>query len=424
MADYSTPFATTGAKRLPSAEEISTGFPTGALDKALFNGLFFRLQSEINEVIKDAGLTPNNTVDTWLRDAIRKLINDAIESLPGGADDTVLTNEQVQDIIGGILRGAGVVYNDAANTITINGTTIAFASGVETQTGTVADKAVTPASLSSRTATTTRTGLIELATDAEVKTGTDAVRAITPKTAKDNYIPRRIDGISGAVDEGSIDYIPFDKKGLNFVARVSSSVGAIEFEMPQMVSTPNTMMSFDIELLEFSPARKEIYKITAYATAGWSSSATDAYVTGNGQKLPVHFRYDAATERHYVYIGNLDTNMSHPAVMVKNISLRFQNAEEVTWNDGINVSLVTAFKGALTKTVDTNPTASGAEPLDVTGAIGTTSYVTTPNAVGASTRTNLEGVTPSTWTRVYALQVDDANNGTTNTYLNVYRRTA
>lgn len=84
MADYSTPFATTGGKRLPSAEEISTGFPTGPLDKALFNGLFFRLQSEINEVIVDAGLTPTNDVDTWLRDAIRKLIVDANSSTDNG----------------------------------------------------------------------------------------------------------------------------------------------------------------------------------------------------------------------------------------------------------------------------------------------------------------------------------------------------
>ncbi len=54
------------------------------------------------------------------------------------------------------------------------------ASDAETQTGTDAAKYVTPAGLSSRTATTSRTGLVEMATDAETITGTDPSLAVSP----------------------------------------------------------------------------------------------------------------------------------------------------------------------------------------------------------------------------------------------------
>lgn len=49
-------------------------------------------------------------------------------------------------------------------------------------TPTVTDKAVTPATLAARTATTTRAGLVEKATQAEVDAGTDTDRYVTPET--------------------------------------------------------------------------------------------------------------------------------------------------------------------------------------------------------------------------------------------------
>lgn len=57
---------------------------------------------------------------------------------------------------------------------------IQLATDAEVQTGTDVNKAVTPSSLSARTATETRTGVVELATNAETVTGTDNVRAVTP----------------------------------------------------------------------------------------------------------------------------------------------------------------------------------------------------------------------------------------------------
>ena len=57
---------------------------------------------------------------------------------------------------------------------------VELATDAEAQAGTDTARAITPANLSSRTATETRTGVIELATDAEVQTATDTSRAITP----------------------------------------------------------------------------------------------------------------------------------------------------------------------------------------------------------------------------------------------------
>lgn len=57
---------------------------------------------------------------------------------------------------------------------------VELATDAETQTGTDATRAVTPAGLASVVASTTLRGLVELATDAEAQAGTDTARAITP----------------------------------------------------------------------------------------------------------------------------------------------------------------------------------------------------------------------------------------------------
>lgn len=79
------------------------------------------------------------------------------------------------------------VNRDQATTTVLG--LVYLATNAETQTGTDANKAVTPAGLSSRTATETRTGLAEIATQAETDGGTDDARIVTPlklKTLLDN----------------------------------------------------------------------------------------------------------------------------------------------------------------------------------------------------------------------------------------------
>ena len=57
---------------------------------------------------------------------------------------------------------------------------VTLATSTEVNTGTDANKVVTPSTLSARTATETRTGLAEIATQAETDAGTDDTRFVTP----------------------------------------------------------------------------------------------------------------------------------------------------------------------------------------------------------------------------------------------------
>lgn len=82
-----------------------------------------------------------------------------------------------------------------------------FATNAETQAGTATDKAVTPASLASRTATESRTGLAEIASSSEADAGSDNTRIMTParvKSVLDKRLPARgkVTGI-GSVSNGS-----------------------------------------------------------------------------------------------------------------------------------------------------------------------------------------------------------------------------
>ena len=62
---------------------------------------------------------------------------------------------------------------------------VELATNTETQTGTDANRAVTPAGLASVTATETRAGLVEIATTAEAQALTDDTTALTPKKLGD-----------------------------------------------------------------------------------------------------------------------------------------------------------------------------------------------------------------------------------------------
>ena len=84
---------------------------------------------------------------------------------------------------------AKTVYADSLNyTIpdasdTVKGI-VELATDAEVNTGIDTDRAVTPAGLAQRAATTAMAGIVELATDAEAITGIDAVRAVTPAALK------------------------------------------------------------------------------------------------------------------------------------------------------------------------------------------------------------------------------------------------
>lgn len=90
------------------------------------------------------------------------------------------------DIIASAFDADSIVFGDTnfhnppATTSTLG--VVELATDQETINGSDATRAVTPASLSARTATSGRTGLIRLATNAEVAAGKDTGKAVTPGT--------------------------------------------------------------------------------------------------------------------------------------------------------------------------------------------------------------------------------------------------
>ena len=79
---------------------------------------------------------------------------------------------------------------------------VTLATSTEVNTGTNATDAVTPATLSGRTATETRTGLAEIATQTEVNTGTDDATIVTPLKLK-TLLDNRTGGYAANVGDGS-----------------------------------------------------------------------------------------------------------------------------------------------------------------------------------------------------------------------------
>lgn len=92
------------------------------------------------------------------------------------------------------------VNRDQATTTTLGLVTLATSTEVNTGTDTV--KAVTPSTLSGRTATETRTGIAELATQAETDTGTDDARIVTPLKLK-TLLDARVGGYAANVGDGT-----------------------------------------------------------------------------------------------------------------------------------------------------------------------------------------------------------------------------
>jgi hypothetical protein len=78
---------------------------------------------------------------------------------------------------------------------------VTLATSTEVNTGTNSTDAVTPATLSGRTATETRTGIAEIATQAETDAGTDDARIVTPLKLK-TLLDNRTGGYAANVGDG------------------------------------------------------------------------------------------------------------------------------------------------------------------------------------------------------------------------------
>lgn len=82
MAKFDPPFSVTGPRRSPTLDEAANGFPCGAADQTLFNGMFHRLEAELGNLLLFTGLTPTDTDMSQVRQAIQAMISAAT----GGGD--------------------------------------------------------------------------------------------------------------------------------------------------------------------------------------------------------------------------------------------------------------------------------------------------------------------------------------------------
>lgn len=84
MANFTTPFGAAAQKRLPTTTEKQEGFLCGPADRALFVGLFNRLESELGDLMSYAGVTGTDSDNTQVRQAILALISAATGGNPAG----------------------------------------------------------------------------------------------------------------------------------------------------------------------------------------------------------------------------------------------------------------------------------------------------------------------------------------------------
>ena len=162
------------------------GVATGGTERAAFTDTGLELQSPLAIAQGGTGATSAVNALANLGAVTNTRVIAAGVGLTGGGDLTAnrtitlgtpstLSTASVNSVSGTTHSHALVLPNasDVAQGI------VELATDAETQAGADANKAVTPASLNSRTATESRTGLIELATVAEVQAGVDATRAVT-----------------------------------------------------------------------------------------------------------------------------------------------------------------------------------------------------------------------------------------------------
>lgn len=158
-------------------------------------------------LMKDGGNTPTANIPmggyklTGL--AVGSTSGDSVEyaqwqaSIPGSASESaagvveLATSAEVQTGTDAnrAITPAGL---HACTATTSRAGVVELATSAETQTGTDTDRAVTPAGMQACTATTSRAGVVELATNAETQAGTDTARAVTPAGLASKTFPGAI----------------------------------------------------------------------------------------------------------------------------------------------------------------------------------------------------------------------------------------
>lgn len=84
MADFDVPFGQDSERRFPTSTERENGFPCGAADQSLFNGLIWQLQAELGAIHDEAGIAGDDSTSSTTVDAILALIAAATGGNPAG----------------------------------------------------------------------------------------------------------------------------------------------------------------------------------------------------------------------------------------------------------------------------------------------------------------------------------------------------
>lgn len=141
---------------------------------------------------------------------------------------------------------------------------VELATNAETQTGSDAQRAVTPAGLASLTSTTSRRGLVELATVAESQAGTDTDRAVTPQ------------GLAAAIAGTVSGLVPIK----TFIESGVSAFEVIDGENGVVFDDTYTAYEMDLIFVPTADGVACVLQTTSDAGSTFDSGASDyAYVT-------------------------------------------------------------------------------------------------------------------------------------------------
>lgn len=158
-------WAATGTQTEPNEAKKNLGWTEG--ERPAFDFMNFiqaQFGEKINHILAN-GVPLWNATDTYAANVFVSRAGVIYRSLTANTNSQPPSVNWAPIVTEATLSAAGIVR---------------LASNAETQTGTATDRAVTPASLTSRTATESRTGIVAEATQAEVNAGTGASKFVTP----------------------------------------------------------------------------------------------------------------------------------------------------------------------------------------------------------------------------------------------------
>jgi hypothetical protein len=187
-------WAATGTQTEPNEAKKNLGWTEG--ERPAFDFMNF-IQSQFGEKINHIlanGVPLWNATDTYAADAITARAGVVYVALTSNTNSQPPSVNWRPLVTEATLAVAGLVR---------------LASNAETQTGTATDRAVTPASLTSRTATESRTGIVAEATQAQVNAGTGGSRFVTPAKLIGFLTPTRVAQNFAGVNAGVLGSLAF-----------------------------------------------------------------------------------------------------------------------------------------------------------------------------------------------------------------------